>query len=76
MKKSDMLALIRLINKYNVLACPKEGVPKLTARGNISKVGFKVRKDRTICKHKNTIEEPNGLPSTLSCKDCGIAIQK
>lgn len=35
-----------IVKKYNVLACPKSGVPKLTPSGNPSTVGLKVRKTK------------------------------
>lgn len=36
--------LEELIRRYNVLVCPRSGIPKLTKTGNISKQGLKIPK--------------------------------
>ena len=38
--------LKELVDKYNVLACPKSGVPRLTPSGKISKVDLKIKQSR------------------------------
>jgi len=40
----------KLIKKYNVLACPKYGIPRLTSSGNFSRTRLRIRK----MKHSKT----------------------